>query len=278
MARRARLAAASSSSSFSSSQKEDEADLDLTLSSDSDDDDDTPRQTARPPFPRLSALCISVVVTSYGEPGVFYRLSEAHHASHVPALLSRLEAELVKDDEGAEGRELPYQVWLDFAYRFPATLPSKQRTYKGLVVSDTAELDVLKDLNAEAVQLFAQHSPSDLVPPFFLSFLDLSGELGFGDKDVFRLKPIASFLAVLRLDGTSVGDDGLGWIARAATGGGEEERGGEAYSRLEVLSLKGLQGVTDEGVGRLAKLNLRMIGTFSLLPRLRLFFGSVLTP
>ncbi|GAA5885721.1 hypothetical protein JCM6882_007542 [Rhodosporidiobolus microsporus] len=201
--------------------------------------------------PRLSRSCLAVLVENYGEPGIFDRMDPVHHRQHAGPLLNTLARELDQD-------VLPFQVWLDFASRFKTDLPAKQRTYRGLCVSDVDELSALKEVNAEAVELYAQEaalSPSsfDFVPPFFLSYLDLTGEVGFGDADIYKIKdPLSHFLAVLRLDGTSCTDDSLRWIARAAD---EPPR----YSHLQVLSLKGLTKVTDEGVVKLAKLNLRSL-------------------
>ncbi|GAA6027717.1 hypothetical protein JCM8097_007997 [Rhodosporidiobolus ruineniae] len=212
--------------------------------------------------PRLSAVCLAVVVENYGEPGVFDCLDPAHHAQHVGPLLDALSDELEQDD-------LPFQVFLDLGAR--SVLPSKRRTYRGLVVSDVDELTALQEINAESVELFAQQqalsSSVDFPPPFFLSFLDLSGEVGFGDGDIHKLKnPLSHFLAVLRLDGTSVTDSGLSWIARAAD---EPPR----YGHLQVLSLRNLPKVTDEGVVKLAKLNLRSL-VYKKLNAALLDFGS----
>ncbi|GAA5849714.1 hypothetical protein JCM8547_000541 [Rhodosporidiobolus lusitaniae] len=203
------------------------------------------------PFPRLSAICLSLVVENYGEPGIFDRLDPVAHRQHIGPLLNSLAHEL--DDLDV----LPFQVWLDLVARCPSDIPSRRRTYRGLCVSDTAELEVLREINTESVQLFAQEqalsSSCDLTPPFFLAYLDLSGEVGYKDADMYKLRdPLSHCLAVLNLAGTGITDDGLAWLARAAS---EPPR----YAHLQVLSLQGLQGVTDKGVVKLAMLNLRCL-------------------
>ncbi|BGP15778.1 hypothetical protein JCM10213v2_003767 [Rhodosporidiobolus nylandii] len=203
--------------------------------------------------PRLAEVCLAVLSENYGEPGLFDALEPGPLSAYVEPLLAAVE-------EAADQDAVPFQTFLDFAARLKGDLASRRRTYRGLCVSDVDELSVLAEVNEEAVQLYAREqalsSPSSLstfVPPFFLAFLDLSGEVGFNDTDISRLKnPLSHFLAVLRLDGTSCTDAALRWIASAAD---DPPR----YSHLQVLSLRNLPKVTDEGVVRLAKLNLRSL-------------------
>ncbi|BGP31711.1 hypothetical protein JCM10296v2_003485 [Rhodotorula toruloides] len=204
-------------------------------------------------LPRLAECCVSVIVDSYGETGLFDALDATKHREVVPRLLELLEHSL-------ENAPLPYQVWLDIASRLGPETPKRRRTYRGLVVSDADELDVLKDLDVEAVQRFLQDSTfrsfsSGPAPPaFFLAYLDLSGDTTFTDGDIYKLRdPVSHFLSVLRLDGTSVTDGGLEWIDRAA-------KDASQYHRLEVLSVRGLAKVTDIGIVRLGWLsNLRLL-------------------
>ncbi|BGP07693.1 hypothetical protein OF846_002002 [Rhodotorula toruloides] len=206
-------------------------------------------------LPRLAECCVSVIVDSYGETGLFDTLDAAKHREVVPRLLELLEHSLEADNA-----PLPYQVWLDIASRLGPDTPKRRRTYRGLVVSDADELDVLKDLNIEAIQRFLQdstlHSASSAPAPpaFFLAYLDLSGDTSFTDGDIYKLRdPVSHFLSVLRLDGTSVTDGGLEWIDRAA-------KDAPQYHRLEVLSVRSLAKVTDVGIVRLGWLpNLRLL-------------------
>ncbi|BGP24294.1 proteophosphoglycan ppg4 [Rhodotorula toruloides] len=205
-------------------------------------------------LPRLAECCVSVIVESYGETALFDSLDATKHREVVPRLLELLEQSLEADNA-----PLPYQVWLDIASRLGVDTPKRRRTYRGLVVSDADELDVLKDLNVEAIQRFLQDSmfqsassaPSP--PAFFLAYLDLSGDTTFTDGDIYKLRdPVSHFLSVLRLDGTSVTDGGLEWIDRAA-------KDAPQYHRLEVLSVRNLAKVTDDGIVRLCWLpNLRL--------------------
>lgn len=203
--------------------------------------------------PRLSSCCLEVLADNYGEPGIFDALDPAFHRAHAEGLLSRLA-------ERIGSGVLPFQVWLDFAHRFALDLPAQRRTYRDLCVSDVDELSVLKDLNAEAVWRWAQETayPSPgrdpLVPPFYLAYLDLRNDTTFTDADIYKLRnPLSHFLAVLRLDNTSVSDVALEWIARAA-------RDPPQYAQLQVLSLRGLLRVTDEGILKLSCLaNLRSL-------------------
>ncbi|BGP47686.1 hypothetical protein JCM10450v2_003551 [Rhodotorula kratochvilovae] len=198
--------------------------------------------------PRLSSCCLRVLVDNHGEPGVFDALDPVRHRVYAGPLLGALER------RAATGA-LPFQVWLDFAHRFALDLPAPRRTYRGLCVSDAAELSLLKELNAEAVERCAQETsyppPSGrdpLVPPFYLAYLDLRGDTTFTDGDIYKLRnPLSHFLAVLRLDGTGVTDEALVWIARAAEDPPQ-------YAQLQVLSLRGLLTVTDLGVLRLVGL------------------------
>ncbi|GAA5895172.1 hypothetical protein JCM8208_000135 [Rhodotorula glutinis] len=203
--------------------------------------------------PRLSSVCLDVLVDNYGERGVFDALDPAVHREYAAPLLATLARRI---GHGV----LPFQVWLDFAHRFALDLPPQRRTYRGLCVGDVKELGLVKELNAEAVERWAHETayPSPgrepLVPPFYLAYLDLRGDTTFTDGDIYKLRnPLSHFLTVLRLDGTSVSDEALTWIARAA-------REAPQYAQLQVLSLRGLLKVTDAGVLKLSSLaNLRSL-------------------
>ncbi|GAA5890432.1 hypothetical protein JCM5296_005046 [Sporobolomyces johnsonii] len=221
-------------------------------------------QERRPPsrsldvVPSLASCCVDLVAEHYGDPGIFDQLDPFHHLHHAPRLLDRI-LELTDD------RVLPFDVWVDFSLRFGLDLEGKRKTYRGLCVGDGEELLSLKKLNGEAIELWEQKKVQDeyagrpspsadtFAPSFFLAVLDLSGDKTFGNDDIFKLRdPLSTFLAVLRLDETNVTDDGIAWIARAAS---EPEQ----YCHLQVLSLRGLKKVTNDSVLRLSKLNLRML-------------------
>ncbi|GJN88948.1 hypothetical protein Rhopal_001919-T1 [Rhodotorula paludigena] len=216
---------------------------------------DPPRESGTlDAVPRLADCCLAVLVDRWGEPGLLDALDPVRGCGYAAKLLDRLEHATGLD-------HLPFQTWLDVSYRYVAGVPSKRRTYRGLCVSDRGELAVLKEVNEEAVHRFMQESAfgsmssssSRFAPAFFLAFLDLSGTASFSDDDIYKLRdPLSHFLAVLRLDGTGVTDGGLVWIARAA-----KDR--PQYAHLQVLSLRGLRGVTNEGVGKLSHINLRLI-------------------
>ncbi|GAA5904326.1 uncharacterized protein JCM6883_006450 [Sporobolomyces salmoneus] len=198
--------------------------------------------------PSLAECCLEIVAENYGEPAQLVALDSVRHRTHVKPLFDRVKG--IRND--AEGL-LPFEFWLDFALEFGLDLPNRYKTYKGLVVSsDQEELDVLKEHNEEAARLWIQQ-PS-IVPSFFLATLDLSNDRTFTDSDVYKLRnPLSNFLAVLKLDNTSVTDTGIAWISRAASDS-------DAYKHLEVLSLRGLTRVTNDGVAKLSKLaNLRML-------------------
>ncbi|GAA5968826.1 hypothetical protein JCM11641_000747 [Rhodosporidiobolus odoratus] len=208
-------------------------------------------------LPRLTDVCVAVLATSWGETGLYDRFR--------PGAVSRYGGRILEGVRQETDGAFPFQLWLDVAARLPSDIPPRCRTYRDLCVSDVDELQAMKEVNAEAQEIYAQElarapSPADLdfVPPFFLAYLDLTGEVGFGDQDIYKLKdPLSHFLAILKLDGTSVTDDGLAWIGRAANEP-------PMYGQMQFLSLRGLAGVTDEGVLKLAKLNLRGLGAFSL--------------
>lgn len=172
---------------------------------------------------------------------------------------------------------LPFKIWFAFASTFPRDIPLRQRTYRGLCLDDDSkELEALRSSNAlgseewrtaatlqAANESYARSRGRDYLPKeiyapaFFLAALDLAHDTTFRDDDIAKLRqPLSSFLAFLRLDYTHVSDAGISSIARAV--GGEDE----FYERLEVLSLKGLRGVTDSACRKLAKLpSLRMLGS-----------------
>ncbi|GAA5982149.1 hypothetical protein JCM10908_004759 [Rhodotorula pacifica] len=219
----------------------------------------------RTTLPRLADLCIEVLADSYGQPGVFDALDPNRHRAWMPKLLEAIEKTVVNSSLSTSNTAtFPFQVWLDVATRLGAAeMPARWKTYRDLVVADTAELEVLKEINADATyhRLLLNRasgvgpSPSPSPPPtFFLAYLDLRSLPTFSDADVYRLRdPLSHLLAVLRLDGTGLTDGGLAWIVRAA-----KEK--PQYQRLEVLSLRGLRKVTDEGVAPLAGLsNLRLL-------------------
>lgn len=192
---------------------------------------------------------------------MFDALDPDRHRAWIPKLLQAVEESASQEYSPSA---FPFQVWLDVATRVGSEMPARWKTYRDLVVSDSAELEVLKEINADA----AYHrfrsttteslapSPPPPPPTFFLAYLDLRSMPTFTDGDVYKLRdPLSHFVAVLRLDGTGITDGGLAWIARAA-----KER--SQYQRLEVLSLRGLRNVTDAGVAPLAVLsNLRLLGT-----------------
>ena len=198
-------------------------------------------------------MCLDVLVDNYGERGVFDALDPAVHREYAAPLLATLARRI---GQGV----LPFQVWLDFAHRFALDLPPQRRTYRGLCVADAKELALVKELNVEAVERWAHDTAysslgrEPLVLPFYLAYLDLRGDTTFTDADIYKLRnPLSHFLAVLRLDGTSISDEALTWIARAA-------RDPPQYAQLQVLSLRGLLKVTDSGVLKLSSLaNLRSL-------------------
>ncbi|ORY92511.1 hypothetical protein BCR35DRAFT_297953 [Leucosporidium creatinivorum] len=198
--------------------------------------------------PSLQSICISRVADGFGSPAAWDHLDRYAHLPHVPALLQAVL-------ERIGGPLLPFDVWRRFAMVFSDDLPTRRRTYRGLCVADEAEIDWLKEENELAMQEWASAGPRGrelAAPSYFLAILDLAHDVSFADQDLSKLRRIAPLLAVLKLDYTRVSDDGVAWIARLASQDG-------CYQHLQVLSLKGLRKVTDEGVLRLAKLRLRML-------------------
>ncbi|GAA5964373.1 hypothetical protein JCM3765_006393 [Sporobolomyces pararoseus] len=202
-----------------------------------------------PSVPSLSDCCLDIIADNYGEPSQLVMLDSIHHRAHVHSLFDRVRR--IRNDEESL---LPFEFWLNFALEFGLDLPDRYKTYRGLVVSsDQAELDAIREYNQEAVNNLVRQP--EFVPPFFLATLDLSNDKSFTDSDVYKLRnPLASFLSVLKLDNTSITDGGIAWISRAASDS-------EDYKHLEVLSLKDLNRVTNNGVAKLSRLsNLRMLG------------------
>lgn len=224
--------------------------------------------------PPLADVCLRVLAASYGEPGVLDALDPIRHRDYVPRLLDSIEAAARRDGD-AEAAEpgnatLPFQTWLDVTSRCAADTPTSRKTYRGLVVSDSAELRVLKELNQDSepryLQALSSASLAESKPPppaFFLAYLDLSSVTSFGDGDIYKLRdPLSHFLATLRLDGTAVTGGGLEWIARAA-------RDKPQYQQLAILRLRGLRQVTDAAVVPVAAnlANLRVLGEYASMLR-----------
>lgn len=198
----------------------------------------------------------------WNEPGALDKLVAAHRLV-APKLL-----DLVKKYSNGI---MPWEVFFRFNAKFGLDLPKKYRIYEGLVVSDTSELKRIATWNKEASSTWRLDVSLDAAnreyrqrrgqpqkeissPTFFLAVLDLSNDQSFTDQNIHKLLPLAAFLAVLKLDHTQVTDAGILFI----TGAAGEERG---YERLEYLSLKGLESVSDSEASRIARLPaLRMLG------------------
>lgn len=210
-----------------------------------------PSSSTSTSVPSLQSICISRVADGFGTPAAWNHLDRYAHLPHVPALLEAVLARI-------EGPLLPFDVWRRFAMVFGDDLPSRRRTYRGLCLADEAEIDWIKEENELAVQEWASAGPRARelapAPSYFLAILDLAHDVRFSDQDLSKLRRVAPLLVVLKLDYTRVSDDGVAWIARLASQDG-------CYQHLQVLSLKGLRKVTDDGVLRIAKLRLRMLGT-----------------
>lgn len=226
--------------------------------------------------PSLSAVCIHVVVENYDTKEVLEQFDQ-RHSLLVPPIVNGV---LARTGE----RQLPFRLWSTLAAYFYLDLPDSRKTYRGLALEDKNEIAWLSSINEQSVAEWCEEQlhPSPAPPPppcFFLAAVDLKGQTQFGDGEMHRLTAgLASFLVVLRLDGTSVSDVCPRATVASATWGltrflpqggmasivrnlGQEEN----YERLEVLSLRALRRVTDRTAKSVAKLpSLRMIG--ALLP------------
>lgn len=150
--------------------------------------------------------------------------------------------------------------------------------YPGLVLSDSLELAQLASVGVPR-----QDRTWGSFPQFScLTILDLSFFATWKDEDMHSLKhSVGTTLAWLALEGTQVTDTGVGHLCRAchheAAEGTEEEEGGpsgesaaertrrlgprERFCRLQAITLKGLKGITDKGIARVASLpSIRLIG------------------
>lgn len=205
------------------------------------------RPDASTEVPSLSRVCIAVVVENYRD--TLSNLDPVHHRQHAAALLDAI----VKTTGGI----LPFQTWLQFSQTFGLEMPRKRHTYRGLCIGDEQELGWIKTLNEQGVREWGQLPilAKEVQPPpcFVLATVDLAHDTTFRDEDISKLRVVSPFLSFLRLDYTRVTDDGLAWIVRAA------ERD-DSYRHLQVLGLKGLKKVTNEGVSKLGKLRIRMLG------------------
>lgn len=215
--------------------------------------------TAFNSVPSLSSICVKLFSHNWQQN--LNRLQPDHILS-AQQLLDSIE-------EVSEGN-IPFQVFAKFAATF-SHLPLKRRTFKRVVLEDLKEISWIKELNDEgrddwrrerermttnmnyAKRRNRPYIPVEVESPtFFLSTLDLSHST-FLDNHIHKLKPLSTFLAVLRLDFTNITDSGVSNILR-----GVEK---EEYEKLEILTLKGLKRVTDVSALKVVLLpSLRMLG------------------
>ncbi|KAL8280625.1 hypothetical protein RQP46_006948 [Phenoliferia psychrophenolica] len=203
-----------------------------------------PRPLEAPPgqrVPSLVSICINIFAEHHDERAVVDCLDRSH------SLLVRPLVNAVLARTGQ--REIPFNLWMSLAYNLD--LPDSRKTYRGLSLEDKSEIACLDSLNKDAVnewQMSKLRREPSAPPTFFLAAVDLRDHGGFGDGEMWRLTDgLAPFLAVLRLDSTRVSDNGLASIVRNL---GDDEH----YERLEVLSLRGLRGVSDKAAISIAKL------------------------
>lgn len=197
------------------------------------------------PIPSLSSICVAVAAENYGGAKTWTSLNQ-FHAQHARTLL---DATLKRS---GERDRLPFETWATFGIAMGSgEMPRRWSTYRGLCLDDANEIGGLKDLNA-ASRVQALKSPLSM-PGYFLAVLDLSNAKSLQDGDVSKLKSVAPMLASLYLNGTGISDIGLRWIGNPADGS-------DCYQHLQVLSLKGCRQLTNEGVMKLVKLPLRMLG------------------
>ncbi|KAG0142823.1 hypothetical protein CROQUDRAFT_661987 [Cronartium quercuum f. sp. fusiforme G11] len=128
--------------------------------------------------------------------------------------------------------------------------------FRGLVLEDRVELDLLQTNCLPSGDLRG-----------CLTIVNLSWYSGFDDSDLIMLRErVGASVAALRLDFTSVTDHGIAHLARgieesipntidlsSAPYHVEDNEPDRKFSRLKLLSLKGLKGVTDRTMIKLAK-------------------------
>lgn len=195
--------------------------------------------------PSLRAICRNSFANSFLAPGLLDGL-DWRLASEAPAMLDEICA-------GSEDRTLPFLAWLAFAKI--VELPKNRRTYKGLVLADVKEVEILKLSMVPSDVLGLDQTPLSPLPTF-IGILDLSCDSTLRDGDIWRIRAgIGPFLVVLKLP-PSITDIGVSTIV---SGFGHLD----AYTRLEILSLRGCAGVTDRMAKKLSRLTtLRMLGSF----------------
>ncbi len=146
-------------------------------------------------------------------------------AASVPALLAGVHRRVAAVAPEGRRAHLPFQMWADVCAAAGGAVPGRWRTYRGLVLADKQELEVLGKMNENAGQDWAAIldaeedrrrregstcQPRALeTPTFFLTVLDLSGDVSFTNNDVHHIKAVAPALVVLQLDGTLLTDEGL---------------------------------------------------------------------
>lgn len=208
----------------------------------------SPRRTlnAEAGLPSLASCCIDVAAENYGDSSTWDSLDRFYHSHHADALVAR-----VLDRSGQKQR-LPFEVWATLgAVLGSQDMPRRWRTYRGLCLGDEDEIERLKQVN-EAVRMDALIAPI-ASPGYFLAVLDITGARTFTDSDISKIKPLSPMLAALNLNGIDISDLGLRWIGSVASDS-------DCYRHLQVLSLKGCQRVTNDGVMKVMKLGLRMLG------------------
>lgn len=193
-------------------------------------------------------------VASFGDEGALDAL-EFRHRFHARSMLNDISQQM-------DGR-IPFSTWLAFTTRIPLDdIPKNRRTYRGLVLGDTKELQSIKEANEQSLQAWREEmvdlrgQPQPLTS-FFLGILDLSNDQTLRDSDVWKFRStIAPFLVYLNLSLTQLTDSA---ISTMAAGYGEED----AYTKLEVLILHHVT-FTDAIAKKLARFTtLRMLGQSS---------------
>ena len=194
----------------------------------------------------LQKACIRALCANVGDDGVLDLLAEGRMPER---FLLPFVAQLQRAF-GADG--LPFRVWKRLVQTYD-TLPARVKTYRGVVLDDTDQLQRLHLFDA---------SFSFAPPVTVVTLLDLSNT-AFDRMDAYKIKvALSRTLVALRLDRLrTFDDDGIADLARGASDGEG------AFPNLEILTLRGCNLVTDRSAAKLIGFPaLKMLGAFHSAP------------
>lgn len=198
-------------------------------------------------FTTLARCCLRVIAENIGEKVIQDSLANPTrimHPRHVENLCRRVTKRF-------HGREIPFSVWQVLLSVDADAIPADMKTYTGLAFDDTDELTSYNSVHNTTL-------------------LDLSNT-AFQKADIYKIRMFFSnSLVALRLDHLTLLDNDT--ITALSRDVGAEE--GQAFAKLEVLTLKGCKLITDKSAPKFARFTgLKLLGMpVSFITAYRIYF------